>query len=66
MKKIIWITLIAFLIATILIAAAPAVPAAADWPGAPCGAVGEDPPGWSYVSKGNGGSGTPGIGPYNP
>jgi hypothetical protein len=41
----------------------PAAPAAADWPGAPCGAVGFEPPGWSQVSRGEGGTGTPGVGP---
>ena len=63
MKKLIRIVVIALLIAAIIIVAMP-TPVAANWPGAPCGAVGGEPPGWSYVSKGNGGSGTPGVGPF--
>ena len=66
MKKILLISLAVLILAFLIMAAVPAVPASADWPGAPCGAVGGDPPGWSQVSKGEGGSGSPGIGPGAP
>jgi len=56
-------SLLVVLILTILIAAMPVSPVSADWPGAPCGAVGGEPPGWSQVSKGEGGTGSPGVGP---
>ena len=32
------------------------------WDGAPCGAVGGEPPGWSQVNPGEGGTGSPGVG----
>ena len=66
MKKIMFLSLAALIVALLLMAALPAVAVFADWPGAPCGAVGGGPPGWSQVSRGEGGSGTPGVGPGAP
>lgn len=64
MKRLILLTIAVFIVAFFLLATMPAAPVSADWPGAPCGAVGGEPPGWSQVSKGEGGS--PGIGPGAP
>ena len=66
MKKILIISIAVLILTFLIMAAVPAAPAAADWPGAPSGAVGGDPPGWSQVSKGEGGSGSPGVGPGAP
>ena len=66
MKKIIFLSLAALIVALLLMAALPVAPVSADWPGAPCGAVGGGPPGWSQVSRGEGGSGSPGVGPGAP
>lgn len=62
MKKLLILSLVALLMVMFLAAALPSGTASADWPGAPCGAVGGGPPGWSQVSKGEGGSGSPGLG----
>lgn len=66
MKKLLIILVVALVLTALLMAVMPAAQVAADWPGAPCGAVGDGPPGWSQVSRGNGGSGTPGQGPHGP
>ena len=54
--------LTALLIGVICLGTVPAFGDYQGWEGAPCGAVGGDPPGWSQISSGNGGSGTPGEG----
>jgi hypothetical protein len=66
MKKALIMLALILVLTMILLAAMPAAPVQADWPGAPCGAIGGDPPGWSQVSRGEGGSGTPGVGPGAP
>ncbi len=63
MKKLIVVLVLVLMVAAFL---ATPLTALADWPGAPCGAVGGEPPGWSQVSRGEGGTGTPGIGPGAP
>jgi hypothetical protein len=66
MKKWIVLFVVALMMAAVVLAALPAAPVTAQWLGAPCGAVGGDPPGWSQVSRGEGGSGSPGVGPGAP
>ena len=66
MKKLAIMLLFAAILITLLLIGMPAEPVMANWPGAPCGAVGGDPPGWSQVSRGAGGSSSPGIGPGAP
>ena len=66
MKKLLTILFIVLVLVTLLVAALPVSAGYEGWPGAPCGAVGGGPPGWSQVSRGNGGSGSPGVGPGAP
>lgn len=66
MKRLLVIIIVALILSAFVFVALPSVPVFADWPGAPCDAVGGDPPGWSQVSRGEGGSGTPGVGPGAP
>ena len=63
MKKLILVLVVVLMVAAFL---ASPLAVMADWPGAPCGAVGGEPPGWSQVSRGEGGTGSPGIGPGAP
>ena len=62
MKKFLILSIVALVIALFLMSVMPVGPVSADWPGAPCGAVGGGPPGWSQVSRGEGGRGNPGNG----
>jgi hypothetical protein len=66
MKKVLTVLLVVLILATFLLAALPASASYEGWPGAPSDAVGGDPPGWSQVSPGNGGTGSPGDGPGAP
>lgn len=56
------------MLVTFLLAAVPTRADATGWglPGDQGKATGGEPPGWSYVSPGNGGSGSPGEGPGSP
>ncbi len=64
MKKLLTVLLVVLMLATLLVAALPVSArhqggGYEGWPGAPCGAIGGDAPGWSQVSRGNGGTGAP-------
>ena len=60
--------LVLLLVMVGLFVAAPVLADSTGWgqPGETGNATGDGPPGWSQVSRGNGGSGTPGTGPLVP
>jgi hypothetical protein len=68
MKKLVSVLFVVLMLTAFLVAAVPAWAHATGWgpPGDQRNATGDGPPGWSYVSWGNGGSGSPGEGPGSP
>ena len=59
MKKLVILGLIFVMVFAMF---AMVAPVSAAWEGAPGGAVGGEPPGWSQVNPGQGGTGAPGPG----